>query len=300
MLSSRSQKKLFKARTVVFTWYPSSEEPEVDDYLDLHNVLTKGCSASWYLYGKEICPTTDRTHYQGMAFTHAHSAWTALRNRCHVEACKEPYASVKYCSKDGKTTEWGEKPKWRRPNITNSELLNSDLNQLVDSEQIPLKGLKKLKEDISAYRMSRPPKDAPEVRGIWISGDPGVGKSHYVRNLELNLYTKAQNKWWCGFTGHTAVLLDDMDQQGKCLSHFIKIWADKWSNLAEQKFGATPLDYERFYVTSNYRISEIWPFQEDPALFRAISRRFAEYEIVMNSQGDRTLVNLATGEETHI
>lgn len=116
--------------------------------------------------------------------------------------------------------------------------------------------------------------EAPTCRGIWIFGKPGTGKSHSVRTFELELYIKPQNKWFDGYAGEEAMLLDDFDTNGKCLGHYIKIWADKWRCSGEIKGATVSLQHQRFYITSNYHPSEIWSDEGDAVLLEAIERRF--------------------------
>jgi len=60
---------------------------------------------------------------------------------------------------------------------------------------------------------------------------------------------------------------------GKCLSHYIKIWADKYACKGETKGGAVNLTHRRFIITSNYHPRELWT-DNDPQLLEAITRRF--------------------------
>lgn len=67
------------------------------------------------------------------------------------------------------------------------------------------------------------------------------------------------------------VVLDDLDKQGVCLSHYLKIWLDRYPSYGEIKGGTVPLNYNLFIITSNYLPSDLWP--EDAVLCSAIERR---------------------------
>lgn len=122
--------------------------------------------------------------------------------------------------------------------------------------------------------------DKPAVRGIWIYGPPRIGKSHFVRQQEKDLFIKSQNKWWDGYAFQKAVLIDDFDKQGICLSHHLKIWSDRYACSGEVKGGHVPLNYDRFYITSNYSIDELYPVSEDTQLNLALKGRFKVIHMV--------------------
>lgn len=81
-------------------------------------------------------------------------------------------------------------------------------------------------------------KGRDRVRGVWIVGEPGLGKSHYARSrYGDDIYLKAFNKWWDGYSGQSVVILDDLDRSGQCLGHLLKIWSDKYACDGEVKGG---------------------------------------------------------------
>lgn len=161
----------------------------------------------------------------------------------------------------------------------NIQLLEEDTQDLIRTGSLGLLQLPSLIKAKAAYSLLGQALQTQDVRGIWVYGISGVGKSHYVRTRFTDLFVKAQNKWWDGYTGQSIVLLDDFDHLGVCLSHYLKIWADKWASTGEIKGATVPLRHTAFYVTSQYSIDELWPGPEHADVREALHRRFRKVYI---------------------
>ncbi|AXH73491.1 MAG: putative viral replication protein [Circoviridae sp.] len=111
-----------------------------DSEIELNRQLGTLCSK--YLYGKEICPTTGRTHLQG--FLHLKKAMriTELKliGKPHLEACKGSEAqNIKYCSKDGNVVKYGFPKPIVLPNVETYQL---HLQWIADHKHyVPLDGV---------------------------------------------------------------------------------------------------------------------------------------------------------------
>lgn len=200
--------------------------------------------------------------------------WDIGNHHGNYQVAKSWKAVIDYVKKDGDyisnidvNAALGHKAK-------NKQLLEISPKEAVDQGLIPLLALPSLIKAKAMYALQEKAQNQEMVRGIWIWGLPGVGKSHLVRTNEESLFVKAQNKWWDGYAGEEAVLIDDFDQQGKCLGHYLKIWSDKWACTGEVKGGTIPLNFKRLYITSNYSIDDL--FGEDEQLCAAIKRRFTQ------------------------
>lgn len=201
-----------------------------------------------------------------------------LGSRVHLERARgSADQNRNYCSKEGDFTEFGTIPEKVGGDSLEEKIAKS--KRLLD----PTVPLDTLVDDgtLNAYsyllidktRMAIAAKGEPfmpdGVRGVWIWGPPGSGKTRHVWETYPGLYEKAQNKWFDGYCGERYILLDDLDTD--VLSHYLKRWMDRYPVKGEVKGGTIQLRHYKFIVTSNYSIETL--FHSDPVLAQAIRRR---------------------------
>lgn len=145
--------------------------------------------------------------------------------------------------------------------------------------------LKKIQKD------NLKPVDAKDLRGVWIYGKSGVGKSFLANHLFPGAYPKTANKWWDGYIDQENVILNDLDDNHKCLAYHLKVWTDRYGVTLESKCSAVSAAYQTFCVTSQYSIDEIFTSEKDrEALHRRFKVIHLPYKIVgYNSAGEFTL-----------
>lgn len=251
-----------------------------DDFL----TIQAWSNVDYLVVGRETAPTTGTPHLQGyVVFRSAQrpSAVHRLLPSAHWQIANGTSTQNReYCIKGGDYVEEGENPDTRAASgraagasATSDKYKRAwDQAKVGDIEAIDASIRFRhyfTCRAISKDFMVKPP-DLTYMPGVWIYGPPGTGKSFTARNLYPDAYMKMQNKWWDGYQGEEHVLLDDFDM--KELGHHLKIWADKYSFLAESKGSARHIRPARFIITSNYAPSQL--FGHDPILLAAIVRRF--------------------------
>ncbi len=273
-----------KVTRFCFTWnnYEASTMEILEKFAAVH--------CKYLVYGKEH-GENGTPHLQGFLILKKANRITGLRKlglSCHMEPAKGNNDQAReYCLKEGDYVEFGKfQSQGKRTDLDAACALIKEGSTLRKvAEEFPStyvkfnRGLAQLKLALeSSY-------DHGATRGIWIWGPPGSGKSHSARELYPDAYLKAQSKWWDGYQGEHAVILDDLDIGA--LGHYLKIWADKYACTGETKGGTIHLQHRVFVITSNYHPSDLW--EDAQQMQEAVSRRF---KIVHKETKDQPVTNL--------
>lgn len=283
-------------------WMLTLNNPETETIESLHKQL---CAD--YGTGQVEMGEFQTRHIQALFWFRNQKRFSALKSAVpagHWEPVKNIDASLKYFVKENTRLEgpwtFGELPVKRNSKDDWEEVFN--LAKSGKIEEIPAQirvqhysNLKKIQKDYLRTDIN-----AETVRGVWVRGLPGCGKTHLVRENFTPIYLKNNNKWWDGYQDQPYVVLEDVDSSHwRFLVNNMKIWADKFSFIGESKCGAVAPTYKRLFVTSNYTIDQLFESLEaedkdrkvDRELRAAVARRFDEWEMTKYVDGTRLLDN---------
>lgn len=234
-------------------------------------------------YGKEV-GESGTPHLQGLViFDDAKSFEAACANLvgCHVEKMLSLAGSMIYTSKDGDVTDRGilptlpvdkgasEQVRWLQIRVAAEAGEFSEIPEKIRFNQ------KRLLEDHRDTALRSRTLADTTVQHLWYWGKPGTGKSRKAREDHPDAFLKSCNKWWCGYTDHPVVLIEDFDKRHEVLAHHLKIWGDRYPFPAEVKGGSMKIRPNLIIITSNYSPKDIWTDTQD---LDAILRRFKTIE----------------------
>lgn len=252
-------------------WIATVNNPSLS-LIEIFNLL--GCQ---YLIGQLERASSGTPHLQFTFWFKVGVRLSFLKRRLptsHLEECKDPKSSIAYCQKlDTRISDpetYGTCPFKLNSKEDWDQIFK--LAQQGDYDSIPkdivIRHFSNLQKITSHYAQAVA---QPGVRGIWIYGNPGVGKSHWARETYPGSYSKPpQNRWWDGYKGQQHVIIDDLDIQHSYAGAYLKNWLDHYSFVGEIKGGSTPINARWIVITSNYHPSKIFT---DSLLLDAITRR---------------------------
>nr|QXP07799.1 MAG: replication associated protein [Arizlama virus] len=192
--------------------------------------ITDKTPFKYFIYQREVCPTTGRHHYQGYAeFTKnltRKQQQKVLKPNCHVENRKgTQQQAIDYCRKTDtrvlySLVEHGELAK---------QGLRNDLKKSMDQALAILSSGTKLKDFASENRslfvrnyrgieklvsfLKTERSEKTKISIYW--GASGTGKTRKVyddaKKNNQTVYKKPNGPWWDGYDGQDVILIDDYD-----------------------------------------------------------------------------------------
>lgn len=251
----------------------------INNYSDVDEDCCRSIKCRYMVFGREV-GENGTPHLQGYVVFDIQRTFGAVAKlfpRAHLEIANgDADQNFAYCSKEGDFEERGDRPmSSKRKGYEEKERWDLALENAKRGrfEEIPgdirFRYYKTVKEIAKDYMMK--PEDLSEMDNWWYVGPPRCGKSRTARENFPGAYFKLTNKWWDGYQGEENVIIDDFELDSK-LGHHLKIWADRYSFLAETKGGALHIRPKRIIITSNYTIDDCFP--EDPVMCAAIKSRF--------------------------
>lgn len=268
-----------RSRGWCFTWnnYPADYRTALD-----------AVDCRYVCAGEEVAPNTGTPHLQGYVYFRTLKSLGQVRgilNGCHLSAAAGNSSQNRlYC---GKLRPEDDEPNavfYERGDIPLTSAEKGDLEraryerawtlakagdiETVDADiRVRLySSLRRIEKDFmpSVARLEAP-------CGVWIYGLAGSGKSRSVLDAYPDLYPKPRNQWWDGYQREPVVCIDDVDKYDVRLGGMLKIWTDAYPFIGEAKGTSLKIRPEKVFVTSQYRIEDIW---EDQETRDALNRRF--------------------------
>lgn len=229
---------------------------------------------SYLVYQREVSPETGRDHFQGYVQLAKKLRLSGIKalfpEGTHFERqrAKNNKDAADYCKKEA-SRKPGTQPYEHGVMITKGG--RSDLAEVCAKVVAGVPMTTIMEDDPATYvrnyrglqqlQMSLTPKRTWKSEVFLIWGATGTGKTRYVHDREPDLFTKSDPKWWCGYSGQEAVLIDDVvwPHPGVVDFHLHEMTRqqvlqlfDRYDYQVPVKGGSARFVARRIYLTSNF------------------------------------------------
>jgi len=258
------------SRVFVFTSFDESI-PKYDD--SIHRYL---------IYGKELCPQTNRSHWQG--FIQLKNSWSLSRTmkslsivKGHMEKCRDkcPYTNaIEYCKKENDYKEFG---------TVMTSGCRTDLKEIIDEVKSIPELIENYPQQYCMYRQGikdcvrfKIEKSIPLIRkqtGVLYWGPTCTGKSYSARQYNPTSWysvSDIRNLWFDGYNYEDVLILDDYCGEIP-ITDLLKIM-DEYKYMCKVKGGFIQAAWTTVIITSNVQMHQWYP-DAKPEQLDALDRR---------------------------
>lgn len=238
---------------------------------------------------KEVCPTTQKEHWQGYVEFHKMMTHRQVKDclgddGIHLEKrLGSQQEAISYCTKS-KTRKEGEVPfiigkvsvKGERTDLKKAveKLKEMTVQEVIEEDP----GLIRYYRQMEMYKrdIDKPRDRNEELEVFVIIGKPGVGKTKYVYEQDEKVYSvpieNGSSIWFDGYHGQKTVLFDDF--YGGIKYHLLLKLLDRYPIKVPVKGGFVEWKPKTIYITSNQPVHEWYSREDIEALKRRITKSF--------------------------
>lgn len=180
----------------------------------------------YLLVGKEICPTTNKVHWQGYVQFYKPERLTAIKKlfnskQIHLEICKGSVESnVRYCKKEKNFIEYGQVSFQGKRNdlVDIQEKLEAEV-PMIDIAREHFGDFVRYHKGFEKYRELLQKEKSRDFRSVEvevISGPTGQGKTRRAlyENGDSVYKIEGDNlQWWDGYEGESTIVIDEYSNQ---------------------------------------------------------------------------------------
>lgn len=249
-------------------------------------------------FGKEICPKTKKTHFQGWVQFFNKKRLNGVKRilgskKIHVESCYgNEYSNDKYCQKDGKFCAYGKFI--TQGHRTDLEIIKKKIDDgasilecAQENFQIYLqygRGIKEYKNMIDKVKR----KKFREVKTIVLSGETGSGKTRRAMESTDSIYkiTGTSLDWWDGYEGEETILIDEYNNDVP-ITQMLNL-LDGYELRLPVKGSFTYANWKKVFITTNLTRDELHP-NAKPEHRRALNRRISDWISCRNTPEGNTI-----------
>lgn len=240
--------KMSRSRGWCFTLnnYTSDEERKL-----------KELECKYMIFGHEVGEENGTPHLQGYVYFETVKSFEqmkAVNARWSIRSAKgNAQQNYDYCSKQGNDVfEKGEKPQQGKrkahEEVVESVKRGATMREVME---IPGSNYQSLRTAELLFKyIEKPREKKPTV--IWIYGEPGSGKTSYVKQFfsraDTQYVNASQLKWFDGYDGQPACVIDEVDNETPYW--MLKAICDEHPYRVEMKGSSRQFVSENIYITS--------------------------------------------------